>query len=116
MFNHHFFEGQVGQLRPRSAAGSRVSGAVSLQASAELLQTFLSEREGGRAVLVADPPFGGLVKPLANSFSLISQVWRSQNPGQSPLVSSRPPCPPGPPLPLTSSRIKVGGASVSCGC
>lgn len=60
---------------------------LSPQASAALLQTFLSESEGGRAVLVADPPFGGLVKPLANSFSLISLVWRSQNPGQLPLVS-----------------------------
>lgn len=55
MFNHHFFGGEA----PRS-----------------VLQNFLSECDGDRAVLVADPPFGGLVKPLANSFSLISQTWR----------------------------------------
>ncbi|XP_011604778.2 rRNA N(6)-adenosine-methyltransferase ZCCHC4 [Takifugu rubripes] len=55
MFNHHFFDGQA----PRA-----------------LLQTFLTESGGGKAVMVADPPFGGLVKPLANSFSLISRMWR----------------------------------------
>ncbi|XP_041842374.1 rRNA N6-adenosine-methyltransferase ZCCHC4 [Melanotaenia boesemani] len=52
MFNHHFFDGQ---------------------ASASVLNTFL---DGEKVVMVADPPFGGLVKPLANSFSLISQTWR----------------------------------------
>lgn len=56
---------------------------MSLQAPRELLQTFLTESEGGKAVMVADPPFGGLVKPLANSFTLISQMWRkAQNSGQ----------------------------------
>ncbi|MED6281644.1 rRNA N6-adenosine-methyltransferase zcchc4 [Characodon lateralis] len=35
-------------------------------------------------MMVVDPPFGGLVKPLANSFSLISQTWRKlQNSGDS---------------------------------
>ncbi|XP_054457207.1 rRNA N6-adenosine-methyltransferase ZCCHC4 [Anoplopoma fimbria] len=55
MFNHHFFDGEA-------------SGAV--------LQAFLSECDGQKVVMVADPPFGGLVKPLANSFSLISQTWK----------------------------------------
>ncbi|XP_034021237.1 rRNA N6-adenosine-methyltransferase ZCCHC4 [Thalassophryne amazonica] len=55
MFNHHFFSGE---------AGSRV------------LQTFLKQSEDQRLVMVADPPFGGLVKPLANSFSQISHTWR----------------------------------------
>ncbi|KAL6118944.1 zcchc4 [Pungitius sinensis] len=55
MFNHHFFDGEV-------------SGAV--------LQAFLTESKGHKVVMVADPPFGGLVTPLANSFSLISQEWR----------------------------------------
>lgn len=56
MFNHHFFGGE---------------------ASKSVLQSFLSESDGDKVVLVADPPFGGLVKPLANSFSLISQTWSS---------------------------------------
>ncbi|KAK5848723.1 hypothetical protein PBY51_006315 [Eleginops maclovinus] len=55
MFNHHFFDGE---------------------ASRAVLQDFLTESEGGKLVMVADPPFGGLVKPLANSFSLLSQTWR----------------------------------------
>ncbi|KAM9836824.1 rRNA N(6)-adenosine-methyltransferase ZCCHC4 [Aulostomus maculatus] len=55
MFNHHFFNGE---------------------ASSGVLQTFLSESDSKKVVMVADPPFGGLVKPLANSFSLISQMWR----------------------------------------
>ncbi|XP_056156557.1 rRNA N6-adenosine-methyltransferase ZCCHC4 [Lampris incognitus] len=55
MFNHHFFSGE---------------------ASGGVLQALLSESDGEKVVMVADPPFGGLVKPLANSFSLISQTWR----------------------------------------
>eukprot|EP00064_Thunnus_orientalis_P015170 superscaffoldBa00002763_g15220 len=48
MFNHHFFNGEA----------------------------FLRQSDGEKVVMVADPPFGGLVKPLANSFSLISQTWK----------------------------------------
>ncbi|XP_028420195.1 rRNA N(6)-adenosine-methyltransferase ZCCHC4 [Perca flavescens] len=55
MFNHHFFDGE---------------------ASSAVLQAFLQEADGQKVVMVADPPFGGLVKPLANTFSLISQSWR----------------------------------------
>ncbi|XP_008322197.1 rRNA N(6)-adenosine-methyltransferase ZCCHC4 [Cynoglossus semilaevis] len=55
MFNHHFFGGK---------------------ASSSILQSFLKESDGEKVVMVADPPFGGLVKPLANSFSLISQTWK----------------------------------------
>lgn len=55
MFNHHFFGGE---------------------ASAAVLDAFLNELDGEKVVMVADPPFGGLVKPLANSFSLISQMWK----------------------------------------
>lgn len=54
MFNHHFFDGE---------------------ASSAVLQAFLTECDGQKVVMVVDPPFGGLVKPLANSFSLISQTW-----------------------------------------
>lgn len=54
------------------------------QASSAVLQAFLQEHDGEKVVMVADPPFGGLVKPLARSFSLISQTWRQlQNSGQS---------------------------------
>ncbi|KAM8900532.1 rRNA N(6)-adenosine-methyltransferase ZCCHC4 isoform 5-T11 [Spinachia spinachia] len=56
MFNHHFFDGK--------------------QVSVAVLQAFLTESEGHKVAMVADPPFGGLVTPLANSFSLISQTWR----------------------------------------
>uniref|UniRef100_A0A8C6SXP7 Zinc finger, CCHC domain containing 4 n=1 Tax=Neogobius melanostomus TaxID=47308 RepID=A0A8C6SXP7_9GOBI len=58
MFNHHFFGGE---------------------AAKKVLQSFLSESDGDKVVMVADPPFGGLVKPLANSFSLISHVWAAQH-------------------------------------
>ena len=47
-----------------------------LQASRTLLQTFLAESDGRRVAVVADPPFGGLVEALANTFSLISHLWR----------------------------------------
>lgn len=46
------------------------------QVSGAELQAFLTESEGQKVVMVADPPFGGLVTPLAKSFSLISQTWR----------------------------------------
>uniref|UniRef100_A0A3Q2Z101 rRNA N(6)-adenosine-methyltransferase ZCCHC4 n=1 Tax=Hippocampus comes TaxID=109280 RepID=A0A3Q2Z101_HIPCM len=52
MFNHHFFDSE---------------------ASIAVLQAFLRESNGQKVVMVADPPFGGLVKPLANSFSRIAQ-------------------------------------------
>ncbi|XP_026154867.1 rRNA N(6)-adenosine-methyltransferase ZCCHC4 [Mastacembelus armatus] len=55
MFNHHFFGGE-----PSSA----------------VLQAFLTECDEEKVVMVADPPFGGLVKALANSFCLISRMWR----------------------------------------
>ncbi|KAM6908873.1 rRNA N(6)-adenosine-methyltransferase ZCCHC4 [Xenentodon cancila] len=55
MFNHHFFGGQ---------------------SSVAVLNDFLTELGGEKVVMVADPPFGGLVKPLANSFSLMSQTWK----------------------------------------
>ncbi|KAM9425605.1 rRNA N(6)-adenosine-methyltransferase ZCCHC4 isoform 2-T2 [Pholidichthys leucotaenia] len=55
MFNHHFFDGE---------------------ASVAVLNSFLSESGEEKVLMVADPPFGGLVKPLARSFSLISQMWR----------------------------------------
>ncbi|XP_027894794.1 rRNA N(6)-adenosine-methyltransferase ZCCHC4 isoform X3 [Xiphophorus couchianus] len=63
MFNHHFFGGE---------------------ASRAVLDAFLTEADGEQVVMVADPPFGGLVKPLANSFSLISQTWKKlRNSGDS---------------------------------
>ncbi|XP_067117897.1 rRNA N6-adenosine-methyltransferase ZCCHC4 [Osmerus mordax] len=57
MFNHHFFGGEAARA---------------------VLQAFLGEgADGERVVMVADPPFGGLVKPLANSFSSIANTWQS---------------------------------------
>ena len=55
-----------------------MNGLCSSQAARAVLQAFLSEgADGERVVMVADPPFGGLVKPLANSFSCISKTWQS---------------------------------------
>nr|XP_057934203.1 rRNA N6-adenosine-methyltransferase ZCCHC4 isoform X2 [Doryrhamphus excisus] len=70
MFNHHFF-------------GSEAPSAV--------LQAFLGQHDGDKAVMVADPPFGGLVRPLAHSFSTISRTWTTlQNPagcnGDMPMI------------------------------
>ncbi|CAL8377294.1 unnamed protein product [Gadus morhua 'NCC'] len=63
MFNHHFFDGE---------------------ASNQVLEAFLTEAEGQKVVMVADPPFGGLVKPLASSFSQITQTWkRMQSPDRA---------------------------------
>jgi hypothetical protein len=55
MFNHHFFH-------PRGK---------------DRLEAFLQEgREG--LVLVTDPPFGGMVQALAESFSKIEELWRAE--------------------------------------
>ncbi|XP_077400717.1 rRNA N(6)-adenosine-methyltransferase ZCCHC4 [Vanacampus margaritifer] len=62
MFNHHFFDSE---------------------ASSAVLQDFLRESNGEKVVMVTDPPFGGLVKPLANSFSCISQAWKNQQSSDS---------------------------------
>ncbi|XP_062240333.1 rRNA N6-adenosine-methyltransferase ZCCHC4 [Platichthys flesus] len=62
MFNHHFFGGE---------------------APSAFLQAFLKESDKEKVVMVADPPFGGLVKPLANSFSLISQTWKKLQSSES---------------------------------
>ncbi|KAI1888262.1 hypothetical protein AGOR_G00183210 [Albula goreensis] len=63
MFNHHFFNGE--------------------QAEA-VFSTFLCEGDSEKVVMVTDPPFGGLVKPLAHSFSQISDAWKTlQTPERS---------------------------------
>ncbi|KAI4900286.1 hypothetical protein NFI96_000030 [Prochilodus magdalenae] len=54
MFNHHFFNGEE---------------------AAKAFQDFLTE-DGSKVVMVADPPFGGLVKLLGHTFSKISETWR----------------------------------------
>uniref|UniRef100_A0AAY4A1L0 rRNA N(6)-adenosine-methyltransferase ZCCHC4 n=1 Tax=Denticeps clupeoides TaxID=299321 RepID=A0AAY4A1L0_9TELE len=55
MFNHHFFSGEEAE---------------------QIFNGFLHEEEGNKVVMVTDPPFGGLVKPLAHSFRQISETWR----------------------------------------
>ncbi|XP_064198112.1 rRNA N6-adenosine-methyltransferase ZCCHC4 [Anguilla rostrata] len=55
MFNHHFFN-------PEGAEA--------------VFKAFLSEEGPEKVVMVTDPPFGGLVKPLAHSFSRISDAWK----------------------------------------
>ncbi|XP_067224854.1 rRNA N6-adenosine-methyltransferase ZCCHC4 isoform X2 [Chanodichthys erythropterus] len=58
MFNHHFFDNEE---------------------AVTFFQSFLREEGGAKVVMVTDPPFGGLVKPLANSFSQMSMTWKKQN-------------------------------------
>ncbi|XP_072522984.1 rRNA N6-adenosine-methyltransferase ZCCHC4 [Salminus brasiliensis] len=54
MFNHHFFNGEE---------------------ASKVFQDFLTE-DGSKIVMVADPPFGGLVKLLGHTFFKISEMWR----------------------------------------
>nr|XP_054489134.1 rRNA N6-adenosine-methyltransferase ZCCHC4 isoform X4 [Agelaius phoeniceus] len=54
MFNHHFFGGE---------------------AARETCRKFLCEEIGERVIMVADPPFGGLVEALASSFKKLMAMW-----------------------------------------
>ncbi|XP_029445833.1 rRNA N6-adenosine-methyltransferase ZCCHC4 isoform X2 [Rhinatrema bivittatum] len=57
MFNHHFFGGE---------------------AAREVCREFL-QRDGGEGVIiVTDPPFGGLVEPLAFTFKKLISLWRME--------------------------------------
>ncbi|MEE6462340.1 hypothetical protein FKM82_001564 [Ascaphus truei] len=55
MFNHHFFGGEAAQ---------------------KVCQKFLQEDNGEGVLMVTDPPFGGLVEPLAFSFNRLREMWR----------------------------------------
>lgn len=59
MFNHHFFDGK---------------------AALEVCRAFLQEEEGEGVIMVTDPPFGGLVEPLAITFKKLIAMWKE---GQS---------------------------------
>nr|KAF6432772.1 zinc finger CCHC-type containing 4 [Rousettus aegyptiacus] len=59
MFNHHFFDGK---------------------AALEICRTFLQEDKGEGVIMVTDPPFGGLVEPLAVTFKKLIAMWKE---GQS---------------------------------
>ncbi|XP_070211348.1 rRNA N6-adenosine-methyltransferase ZCCHC4-like isoform X2 [Littorina saxatilis] len=62
MFNHHFFDQQgEGQFR-----------------------SFLKEAGAG-LVLVTDPPFGGMVEPLAATFKKIEETWKAETKLDRPL-------------------------------
>ncbi|XP_071234170.1 rRNA N(6)-adenosine-methyltransferase ZCCHC4-like isoform X1 [Salvelinus alpinus] len=65
MFNHHFFGGQ---------------------AASGVLRAFLGEEDGEKVIMVSDPPFGGLVKPLAHSFSQISETWHKLQTSEGSVV------------------------------
>ncbi|XP_044152496.1 rRNA N6-adenosine-methyltransferase ZCCHC4 isoform X3 [Bufo gargarizans] len=56
MFNHHFFGGEASQ---------------------KICQKFLQEDDGRGVIMVTDPPFGGLVEPLAFSFKKIRDMWKT---------------------------------------
>ncbi|TTA26186.1 Zinc finger CCHC domain-containing protein 4 [Bagarius yarrelli] len=49
--------------------------ADALQEAVEVFLNFLSEEDGNKLVMVADPPFGGLVKLLDGSVSEMPMVW-----------------------------------------
>ncbi|XP_030419681.1 rRNA N6-adenosine-methyltransferase ZCCHC4 isoform X2 [Gopherus evgoodei] len=55
MFNHYFFGGE---------------------AAHEICRKFLHQEKGEGVILVTDPPFGGLVEPLAFSFKKLIATWR----------------------------------------
>ncbi|EPQ14825.1 Zinc finger CCHC domain-containing protein 4 [Myotis brandtii] len=55
MFNHHFFDGE---------------------AALEVCRTFLQEDKGEGVIMVTDPPFGGLVEPLAVTFKKLIAMWK----------------------------------------
>lgn len=59
MFNHHFFDGK---------------------AALEVCRAFLQEDKGEGVIMVTDPPFGGLVEPLAVTFKKLIAMWKE---GQS---------------------------------
>uniref|UniRef100_A0A671QSE6 Zinc finger, CCHC domain containing 4 n=1 Tax=Sinocyclocheilus anshuiensis TaxID=1608454 RepID=A0A671QSE6_9TELE len=65
MFNHHFFDDEEAVM---------------------FFQGFLREEGGAKVVMVTEPPFGGLVKPLANSFSQMSITWKNQNKAAMPMI------------------------------
>lgn len=46
------------------------------QAALEVCRTFLQEDKGEGVVMVADPPFGGLVEPLAVTFKKLIAMWK----------------------------------------
>uniref|UniRef100_A0A8C8VL01 Zinc finger CCHC-type containing 4 n=1 Tax=Pelusios castaneus TaxID=367368 RepID=A0A8C8VL01_9SAUR len=55
MFNHYFFGGE---------------------AAHEICRKFLQQDKGEGVILVTDPPFGGLVEPLAFSLKKLIATWR----------------------------------------
>lgn len=52
------------------------------QAALEVCRTFLQEDKGEGVIMVTDPPFGGLVEPLAVTFKKLIAMWKEgQNQG-----------------------------------
>ncbi|XP_053560057.1 rRNA N6-adenosine-methyltransferase ZCCHC4 [Bombina bombina] len=58
MFNHHFFGGEEAQ---------------------DICRKFLQKDDGEGVLLVTDPPFGGLVEPLAFSFKRLREMWKTSS-------------------------------------
>lgn len=88
MFNHHFFDDEVKTKPPLTSnvfrlVHSEKSWYATVQEAITFFQGFLREEGGAKVVMVTDPPFGGLVKPLANSFSQMSMTWKKHNKGIS---------------------------------
>ncbi|GAB6029288.1 rRNA N6-adenosine-methyltransferase zcchc4 [Chamberlinius hualienensis] len=58
MFNHHFFDGLTGKA---------------------VYENFLKSATDKKFAIMIDPPFGGMVEPLAFTLSRIGQDWHSLN-------------------------------------
>uniref|UniRef100_A0A8B9N3Z0 Zinc finger CCHC-type containing 4 n=1 Tax=Accipiter nisus TaxID=211598 RepID=A0A8B9N3Z0_9AVES len=64
MFNHYFFGGE---------------------AAYEACRKFLHQDNGGRVIMVTDPPFGGLVGALAASFKKLMAMWKETGKEEMPM-------------------------------
>uniref|UniRef100_A0A8B9YY77 Zinc finger CCHC-type containing 4 n=1 Tax=Buteo japonicus TaxID=224669 RepID=A0A8B9YY77_9AVES len=64
MFNHYFFGGE---------------------AAREACRKFLHQGNGGRVIMVTDPPFGGLVGALAASFKKLMAMWKETGKEEMPM-------------------------------
>lgn len=59
-------------------------GFALLQAALDVCRAFLQDGNGEGVIMVTDPPFGGLVEPLAVTFKKLIAMWKE---GQSQGVS-----------------------------
>lgn len=74
----HTFSSEQDEVPP---AGPNFEMNVYLfQTALDVCRTFLQEDKGEGVIMVTDPPFGGLVEPLAVTFKKLIAMWKE---GQS---------------------------------